>query len=204
MYTTDENLRDFYSVDENVKTTELKQYIKAVSAFMDKEAGYKIAHDIDATGVDVFFDGSCERHLDFGDTWITSFAKVYENDIEITDDVVAYPLNESYINYLQKKGSNFAEGYGNIKLTEAKIGAFTLDWRGDGHTLPYDLELACKTLVVSILKYKENGGERKAGNITQEKTSQYTISYGGVTGENSSDVVEAMRTIHNYKNFFIA
>jgi hypothetical protein len=202
MYTTDEKVKDFYSNELN--STEIKQIIKSISDYMDKLVGYKLASKKSSDLVDIYFDGSGTKYVDFGSTWISEFDKVFENDIDITDNVLAYPLNKPFKNYIAKRVGTFGKDIGSIKLSDARIGAFTIDWNGDDHSFPHDLELACKTLVVSVIKFKENKGVRVAGDVTQEKTSQYSISYGSVNGEKSGDVIEAIDIINRYKDFFLA
>ena len=205
MYTTDEKVKDFNNVPSDVGTTEIKQHIKIVSAFMDKEVGYKIASLKDDPTRTLYFDGSGTDVVDLGSKWINQFTAIMEDGVDITEQVLAYPMNESYKNQLVMKIGNFCETPGGISITEARVGAYHVDWKEPEHTLPEDLQHACNVLVGSIIRLKKAGGQQAAGKITSEKTSQYAITFGeGVAGEMGADEVSAMQTLALYRDHFIA
>lgn len=206
MYTTDEKVKDFITVPADMGTTELKQYIKIVSAFMDKKVGYKIGYieGVDAVQ-DILFDGSGTDVIDFGKYWITGMGVVTQDDIVITDDVLAYPLNSVQKYQLVKKIGDFCEGRGAIKIADAKVGAYIVNWKEADHTLPEELEFACTTLVASIIRTKKAGGVQTAGKVTSEKTSAYSITFSeGAVGTLGADEVTAMASLDMHKDNFIA
>lgn len=205
MYSTDEKVIDFTTPPADMGTTEIKQYIKAVSRFMDKKVGYKIGWVAEDGTVDLFFDGSGTDVVDLGAKYINAFGIIEEDGVDITSNVLAYPLNETFKHQLVKKIGDFCEGRGAIKINDAQVGAYVVDFGKTTHTLPEDLELACTILVGSIIRVKARGGVQVAGKVTSEKTSQYAISFGeGMTGELGADEVTAMATLERYKDFFIA
>jgi hypothetical protein len=205
MYTTDEKVKDFGDVPSDTGSTEIKQYIKTVSRFMDKEVGYKIGW-LEADGTRTLrYDATGTDAVDLGSNPVCGYSEIRENDIDITSDILAYPLNEDYTNQIVYNGQNFCNEPGAVTITDAKRGAYVVDWKEPDHTLPEDLEHACTVLVYSIIKLKKNGGNQVSGKISSEKTSQYAVTFApGVEGELGADEISAMKILENYKDHFVA
>jgi len=205
MYTTDEKVKDFADVPDGTSSTQLKQYIRIVSGYMDKAVGYRIGFCKDDTERTLTFDGSGTDVIDLGKNWVSAFGEVQENGAVITDSVLGYPINEPHTYQLVMKIGNFCEDLGAITLADCKVGAYIVDWKEAEHNLPEELEHACNVLVHSIIRTKANGGMQVAGKVASEKTSQYSITFAsGVVGEMGPDEVSAMQTLAFYKDHFIA
>lgn len=205
MYTTDEKIKDFIEVPSDMSTTTLRQYIKIVSRYMDRNVGYKIGWLPTDGTTTLTFDGTASDTLDFGEHWINAHTDITEDGESILEDVVFYPLNAPYKNYVIKTDKDFLDTAGGITITGAQVGAYVVNWKETTHTLPEDLEWACTVLTASIVRLKKAGGVQTAGKVTSEKTSLYSITFGeGVQGEKRFDEVTAMSILQNYKSFPIA
>lgn len=205
MYSTDEKVKDFMTVPDTIASTEIKQYIKAVSKFMDNEVGYKLGW-VTGDGVKVLtFDGSGTDVIDFGKYWLNSMGIIEQDGTDITAEVLAYPMNEDYKHQIVMKSGVFCDTPGGISIADAQVGAYVVDWKESAHTFPDDLAHACTILVCSIIRLKLAGGVQSAGKVSSEKTSAYAITFSdGIAGEQGPDEVTALSTIAFYKDHFIA
>lgn len=187
-------------------TYDIDIYIKAVSTFIDRHVGYKLA--VQPTGVtkDLFFDGSGTDTLVLNKyVRKASNLSVWENGVERTD-VYKYPLNEDYFDLLQFD-RNLRAGNANIEVKNCLLGRYLENWGQNDHSIPEDITLACTELVIAMIKKQmaidsENG----TGSIKSETIGAYSVTYQDVTtllGSSNIALLSANSILDNYKYYFI-
>lgn len=203
MYTTKDKVKEFKTLTDKISDPLLDILIKNTSKAMDNYVGYKIATPNDVAGEDYLFDGSGTDYIDLVGMRFKDFETITLDDVDITSDALPFPLNSDYISGFDRKRGVFTAGKGNVTLTNAKIGAYTIDFDMPEHNLPEDIEMAC-TLLVSALcdKYIAEGQEK--GAVTSEKTSQYSVNYADLSAGGNTLVNQAWEMLSDYKTFGIA
>ena len=181
-------------------TLAIDPYIKSVSKFIDKYVGYKLGFDnVNGTAKDLYFDGTGTTSLIMN---MYILKETTPHDVEMNDVAISpkeYPLNEDYCSYLVNSGG-FAIGDGNIKVKDARVGRYVVDWTDvQAHTLPEDITMACNALVVGSIK-KDMG--KTSGVVSSETIGEYSVSYSTSIGD--VEVAKALSILDNYKKINFA
>lgn len=179
-------------------TLPVDDYIEEVSRFIDNEIGYKLGFIFGSATKDLYFDGSGTNDTFLGLSILKDHGDIEMDGIII--EPVEYPLNEEYTNWLKYK---FTGGNGNLKINDAKVGRYVIDWATPAnHTLPADITRACTALVVSLIK-KDEAKKQNSGIVASETIGSYAISFD-TTDKPESSIMQALNIINNYKAINIA
>jgi hypothetical protein len=196
MYTTIEKIKEIF--DTTKTDQEIEELIKIVSAYMDSYVGYTIAYSGIPTPT-YYMDGTGTDSV-FVNNYIVGYGSIKENDSDISDQVINYPLNKPFIDCITKKSGYFTPGYGNVMLSDAKIGRYTASFGTAQHNLPPDIQDACNSLVGGIMK-TQSGTVAPTGTVQSEKIGSYQITYAvnADTGTADNQIVSGFQTLNNYK-----
>jgi len=187
MYTTEENVKDFTQIEENSEKT--NYLIKVASDMIDKYLGYKAGGSNDVQKV---FLGQGHSTYFFNDVF-HDFQKVEKDGNEI--DIF---LVEDGFFLIERKNGVFDKG--QEFTLYAKEGRFHIDWEGQNHTLPKDIEHACVLLVGMLREGATN--EIISGAIKSEKTSQYSVTYADIP-TSSQEFIKVKSILDRYKLPFV-
>lgn len=187
---------------------EIEDIISIVSKNIDNYIGYKLATDF-ATVKDILADGTGTEHLILNQPVYAFLRLDYINTSDSASEVknvARYPLNASYVTYLNKRIGTFTAGYANHKLIDAKLGLFSVDWSTPAnHTLEIAIINATTSLCVAminaggaILATSSNDTE-KSGKITGETIGSYAITYAS-SEENFKSKMSEVATVSDVLN----
>jgi hypothetical protein len=184
-------------------TLDVDFYIKQASKFIDKYVGYKIGFvdGNDTVMPNISFDGTGTNKLVL-DTYIRNHNLIKIDNTEITP--LLYPLNKIYTNELVLNVGIFNSGYGNINITDAKIGRYIVNFGNSSHDLPEDIETACIKLTINAINSAQSQSTA-TGSVASETIGAYSISYDNSANStnNNSDKISALKILDNYRSFSI-
>lgn len=179
-------------------TLDIDFYIKQASSFMDKYVGYKIGfvNSVDNIMPALSFNGTGTNTLQL-DMFIREHNSIKINEKDIVP--LMSPFNSPYTNELILTNGVFNAGYGNVTITDVKVGRYNVNFGDVSHNLPQDLENACILLTVSAIKSAQ-GQNVATGAVSGESIGAYSISYDNSVYASSSqdEKVSALRILNNY------
>lgn len=140
--------------------TQLTAYIKAMSEYMDAQAGFPIYRDAEETRL---YDGNgqCALRIDPVHGTLTV---VSGEETLTTEEYVARPYNNPVKREIVLKSGYFSPGQANISVT----GKFSLH-----SELKEQVKWACTVLVALIINQVNNQGE----GVQSEKIGEYQVSF---------------------------
>lgn len=202
MYITLEKAKEYLGTTD-LTDAQIEFMIGNASTFMNTHVGYQLGYKPTDDARDLMFSGDDWNFVGFGNHWCIDFDSVEVDGVDISDSVIKMPMNSNFVHGIMRKGSNFPNGIGNITVKGAKIGAYTVSFGQDEHTLPDELTHACGLILKSMVKRADPDNEDVQGAISSERTSQYTIQYG-TKKDLTDDETNAMNIIGKYVQFAIA
>jgi len=159
-------------------TGNIDLFINSAETHIDKYTG----RNFKATEQTRLYDGNNGEQLIID--WATEITKVELDGVDITDEIITYPYNETPVYKLIRKNNVFTRDFKNVSV-EGKFGVADCP--------PADIKMVATILTAGLYQSSRGGGE-----VLSEKIGNYSVSY---TNDQQSDFENVKEILDNYRKF---
>ena len=185
---------------------DIQEVINLVSGYIDSYVGYNLGQL--STRLSTFYvDGSGTEYLmlpsALNGSWLIEDTENGES-LVLDENIVSYPQNKPYTEYLGKKRGKFGKITAQYKITGAVFAKYAVSWENESfHTLPAEITGVATKLAVNTCKaggLEISGNKEKAGKVTSETIGSYTVSYASNNMESIlAETVNGTAILNHYK-----
>jgi uncharacterized protein YunC (DUF1805 family) len=159
---------------------QVKDWIKAMSAFIEKETGRVFIADTEASVRK--YDGDGTDSLIIDDCIEIETVKVDNEEV----DFLVYPANKTPYTTIKLEDGYFTDGYQNVEVT-AK-------W-GYSENVPEDIKFVATVLVAGIIQHSL----AHEGEVSSMTMGRYTVSYKN--DRQLKDYEQVVKILEDYRRY---